>query len=171
MRSSWRTSKGGWENPGKSASDNLYLNPGDGFILTMLVLPDGKARLSVSGTGKGAASEDYTFDVPGLRDASGKLKPLSFKRIHSIDQFRLVDGKRMGNENHPALPTRTRLTGGSWSGASLIAAGGKERRPLAGSLATVHRGADAASRYAAIFPAAAVGEHGEEEMAILPPRP
>ncbi|MBI5246906.1 MAG: hypothetical protein HY923_06970 [Elusimicrobia bacterium] len=167
----WRTSKGGWNNPGTTAANNIYLNPGDGFVMTMLVLPDGQAQLSVSGTGKGAASEAYTFDVPGLRDAAGKLKPLSFKRIHSIDQFRLVDGKRTGNENHPALPTKTRLTGGRWSGASLIAAGGKRRSPLAGSLATVHRGADAASHYAAIFPGASVGERGEEEMAVLPPRP
>lgn len=166
----WRTSKGGWNNPKTTAANNIYLNPGDGFVMTMLVLPDGKAQLSVSRTGKDAVSEAYTFDVPGLREASGALKPLSFKRVHSLDQFRLVDGMRAGNENHPALATRTRLSGGRWSGASLIAVGGK-RRPFSGSLATIHRGADAASRYAAIFPAAGVGEQGEEEMAIMPPRP
>lgn len=166
----WRTSKGGWNNPQVGAADNLYLRPGERFALTLRARPDGSARLAVRRAGARAASAGFDFAVPGLLDGEGRLKPLSFKRVHSIDQFRLEGGLRRGNEGRPALATRTRLSGGRWEGAHLLGADGS-RRALSGALATVARGADAASRYAAVFPAAGVGEGGAEEMAIFPPRP
>lgn len=165
----WRTSKGGWSNPDKGASDNIYLRPGDRFALTLRALPDGSARLSVRRAGDDGASAGWQFAVPGLLGADGALKPLSFKRIHSIDQFRLENGLRRGNEGRPALPTRTTLHNGRWEGAHLLKSDGT-RAAFSGSLATPARGQDAASRYGKIFPAAGIGKSGSEEMRILPPR-
>lgn len=166
----WRTSKGGWSNPAVGAPDNLYLRPGERFALTLRASPDGSARLSVRRAGADAASAGYQFPVPGLIAEDGSLKPLSFKRVHSLDQFRLEGGRRRGNEGRPALPTRTTLEGGRWEGARLLRPDGS-RAALAGGLATVARGVDAAGRYGAVFPGAGVGKGGAEEMRILPPRP
>ncbi len=166
----WRTSKGGWNNPKVGAPDNLYLRPGERFALTLRALPDGSARLSVRRAGARAASAGFDFAVPGLLDDEGRRKALSFKRVHSIDQFRVEGGVRRGNEGHAALATRTRLSGGRWEGAHLLGADGT-RRALSGDLATVARGADAAPRYASVFPAAGVGAGGAEEMVVLPPLP
>jgi hypothetical protein len=165
----WRTSKGGWRNPEAGAADDLYLRPGDRFALTLRARPDGSARLSVRRAGRDAASAAYACAVPGLVAADGTLKPLAFKRVHSIDQFRLEGGLRRGNEGRPALLTRTKLGGGRWEGAQLLGADGS-RRALAGGLATVARGADASSRYGSVFPEAGVGAGGAEEMVVLPPR-
>jgi len=165
----WRTSKGGWKNPEVGAEDNLYLRPGDRFALTLRALPDGTARLSVRRAGAHGAAAGYSFPVPGLLAGDGSLKPLSFKRVHSIDQFRLEAGMRRGNEGRPAIATSTRLSGGRWEGVHLLKADGS-RRALSGPLATVARGVDAAGRYGAVFPGAGVGEGGAEDMAILPPR-
>jgi hypothetical protein len=165
----WRTVGGGWHNPAVGAADNLYLRPGDRFALTLRANPDGTARLSVRRAGRDGASAGYTFPVPGLIAAGGGLKPLSFKKVHSIDQFRVVGGLRSGNEGHDALPTRARLGGGRWEGAHLLRPDGS-RRPFSGGLAVVARGVDAADRYGAVFPVAGVGEGGAEEMLILPPR-
>lgn len=165
----WRTSKGGWRNPEVGAEDNLYLRPGDRFALTLRALPDGSARLSVRRAGQDGASAGYQFPVPGLLAKDGSLKPLSFKRIHSIDQFRLEDGLRRGNEGRPALPTRTTLRGGRWEGAHLLKADGS-RAAFSGSRAIAARGVDAAGRYGAVFPGAGVGKGGAENMTITPPR-
>lgn len=165
----WRTSKGGWSNPAVGASDNIYLRPGDRFALTLRALPDGTARLAVRRAGEDGAAAGYQFPVPGLLDRDGALKPLSFKRVHSIDQFRLEGGRRRGNEGRAALATRTTLIGGRWEGAHLLRGDGS-RAALAGGLATVARGVDAAGRYGAVFPGAGVGKGGAEEMRILPPR-
>ncbi|MBI2387460.1 MAG: hypothetical protein HYV14_15835 [Elusimicrobia bacterium] len=165
----WRTSKGGWQNPAVGAPDDLYLRPGDRFALTLRALPDGSARLSVRRAGRNGAAAGYQFPVPGLLAADGSLKPLSFKRVHSIDQFRLEGGLRHGNEGRPALATRTTLNGGRWEGAHLLRSDGA-RAAMSGSLATVARGVDASGRYGAVFPGAGVGKSGAEEMRILPPR-
>ena len=165
----WRTSKGGWRNPRPGAPDDLYLRPGDRFALTLRAQPDGTARLSVRRAGADGAAAGYAFPVPGLLAGDGSLKPLSFKRVHSIDQFRLEGGLRRGNEGRPAIATRTTLRGGRWEGAHLLKSDGS-RAALAGSLAVVARGADAAGRYGAVFPGAGVGKSGAEEMLVLPPR-
>lgn len=165
----WRTSRGGWANPEVGAADNLYLRPGDRFALTLRALPDGTARLSVRRAGGRGAAAGYTFPVPGLIADDGTLKPLSFKRVHSLDQFRLADGRRRGNEGRAAIATRTTMGGGRWEGAHLLKADGS-RAALSGARATVARGVDAAPRYGAVFPAAGVGDGGAEEMVISPPR-
>ncbi len=165
----WRTSKGGWNNPTVGVADNIYLRPGDRFALTLRAGGDGTARLSVRRAGKNGVSAGYSFPVPGLLAGDGSLKPVSFKRIHSIDQFRLEGGLRRGNEGRAAIPTRTRLSAGRWEGVHLLKADGS-RRALSGGLATVARGVDAANRYRAVFPVAGVGEGGAEEMRIRPPR-
>ena len=166
----WRTSGGGWENPEPGADDDLTFKPGERFALTLTASADGTARLAVRRAGARAASRAYSFAVPGLVSANGGLKPASFKRVHSIDQFRLENGRRRGNEGRPALATAATLSGGRWEGAHLLLEDG-ERRALAGSAATVVRGPDAAGIYASVFPSAGVGEGGGEEMSVYPPRP
>lgn len=166
----WRTSKGGWGNPRPGSADDLYFEPGERFALTLTADASGRARLAARRAGRRSASAAYVFDVPGLLAADGSLKPLSFKRVHSIDQFRLDEsGARKGNEGRPALPTRTILQGGRWEGVRLLLSDGA-RRAMSGALATPAHGIDAAGRYGAVFPAAGVGEGGGEEMVVLPPR-
>ena len=165
----WRTSKGGWRNPEAGAADNLYLRPGDRFALTLRANPDGTARLAVRRAGRHGTSAGYAFAVPGLLREDGSMKPVSFKRVHSIDQFRIEGGRRRGNENHAALATRARLGGGRWEGVHLLR-GDDVRRQFSGAAAIVSRGVDSLDRYREIFPKAGVGEGGAEEMLILPPR-
>lgn len=166
----WRTKNGGWRNPAVGAADNIYLLPGERFALTLRARADGTARLSVRRAGRRAASAGYSFAVPGLLAADGSVKPLSFKRVHSIDQFRLADGRRKGNEGRDALPTRAVLHGGRWEGVHLLAKDGG-RRAFSGGLAAPSRGVDALENYAEIFPSAGVSEGGAEEMRIIPPLP
>lgn len=166
----WRTKGGGWKNPEVGAADNVYLRPGDRFALTLRANADGTARLAVRRAGKRGASVAFVIPVPGLLGADGKLKPRAFRRVHSIDQFRLDGGLRAGNEGHAAIPTATTLKDGRWEGAHLLMADGT-RRAFSGDLATPAYGADAAERYGSVFPAAGVGEGGAEEIVVLPPKP
>ncbi len=168
----WRTASPAgnvWRNPVPGSAQDLYLDPGDRFTMTVTVNPDGTARLEVRGEGKGAPSMSVVFPIDGFWNGTERA-PRSFKRVHSIDQFRAAPGEpRAGNENATVIPTAATLSGGRWDSVELTA--GKRRAPLTGGLAVEFRGADEEAGYAAVFPTGAPDAKGGEEIRILPPHP
>jgi hypothetical protein len=157
-----------WANPVPGSPQDVYLLPGDRFAMRLTVRPDGTARLDVRGAGAGAAGMAQVFALDGFWDGAKPL-PRSFKRVDAIDQFTTdAEGRRVGLEGRPALPTRATLDGGRWEGVHLL---GPARAPLAGGLAVEWRGPDAAARYGRIFPSAVIDGSGGEEMIVTPPQP
>ncbi len=159
----WRAAPHGWGQPDKGTPDDLYFEPGERFVMTITARADGTARLDIRRPRDGR-SFTKVFPVAGL-----DLRELAFKRIHSIDQFRVVDGKRDGNEGHPAAPTTARLEGGRWDAVSVLTAAGV--RPLAGADAIEVRSRDTAASYRALFAAGAPSAEGGEPMLVVPPAP
>jgi hypothetical protein len=164
----WRARDGAgnsWHNAPPGSNGDIYLLPGDAFTMTLTVRPDGQAHFEVLGAGERFA---VLIPLTGLGDGAQRA-PRSFKRVHSIDQFRDEGGWRRGNENSPAIPTRAKLTGGRWTAVNLLI--GARRIPLAGELARDVRPGDEADRYRAIFPAAGLDARGGEPIDIIPPAP
>lgn len=158
----WRAAPEGWGHPAKGSADDLYFRPGEGFIMTLRAREDGTARLDIKRRRDGRLFTKV-FAVSGLSS-----RPRAFKRVHSIDQFRVEAGERVGNERHPAAPTAAYLDGGRWTRAQLLTPRG--RLPLTGARATEVRGIDAATRYQAVFATAGSLEpDGGEPMLVVPP--
>jgi hypothetical protein len=156
-----------WSNPAPGSDQDIYLNAGDRFAMTLTVRPDGTARLDVHGEG-GASAASAVFPLDGFWNGAQRL-PRRFKRVHSIDQFvHDSDGRRKGDEGSPAVPTKSALSGGRWESAALI---GARRAPLTGGLAVEWRGPDADAAYRSIFPGAAPDAAGGEDIVIRPPAP
>lgn len=158
----WRAAPEGWGHPEKGSDEDLYLRPGEAFAMTLRARGDGTARLDIRRRRDGRLFTRI-FPVAGLLS-----RPRSFKRVHSIDQFRIEEGERVGNERHPAAPTAAWLEGGRWTQTHLLTPEGW--RPLTGARATEIRGIDAAARYRDIFAAGALEPDGGEPMVVLPPR-
>ena len=165
----WRTASpraNVWANPKPGSPEDLSLKPGERFAMTLMVRPDGTARLDVRGEG----GDTYAvFPLDGFWDGPNRL-PRRFKRVHSIDQFviRAEDGHRVGDEGRPAVPTRAVLEGGRWDAATLL---GAKNAPLTGGLAVEWRGPDSDANYAKIFPGAFVDAAGGDEIVVMPPQP
>jgi hypothetical protein len=170
----WRvTSPAGslWNNPAPGSAQNIYLSPGDRFAMSLTVNPDGTATMTVRGDGDSAPSAAVTFPLDGFWDGSARL-PRRFKRVHSIDQFVLSeDGRRVGDEGRPAVPTRARVDGGRWEQVFLTAPKPVKSAPMTGALAVEWRGPDGDSDYRNIFPSSAPDAQGGEDIVILPPHP
>jgi hypothetical protein len=151
-----------WANP-KPGS------PGQRFSMTLMVRPDGTARLDVRGEGADAPSTYAVFPVDGFWNGPTRLSR-RFKRVHAIDQFVINpdDGHRVGDEGQPAVPTRAVLKDGRWDAVSLV---GAKNVPLTGGLAVEWRGPDAAANYGRIFPGAFIDAAGGEEIVVIPPQP
>jgi hypothetical protein len=158
-----------WANPKPGSPEDVYLEPGARFAMTLRVRPDGTARLDVRGAGAGAAGVAEVFPADGFWNGAAPL-PRTFKRVHAIDQFILDgDGRRIGDEGRPALPTRALLNAGRWDGTSLLGAAAPV--PLTGGIAVEWRGPDAADRYGRVFPGAFVDAAGGEGVIVTPPQP
>ena len=166
----WRVAAPGehtWNNPVPGSAQDIYLNAGDGFALTLTVRPDGTARLDVHGEG-GTANASVVFPLDGFWDGPKRL-PRRFKRVHAIDQFvQEADGRRKGNEGSPALPTNSTLSGGRWNSVTLL---GARRTPLTGRLAVEWRSGDTAGDYREVFPGKNPDAAGGEDIVIHPPQP
>jgi hypothetical protein len=159
----WRAAPHGWGQPEKGTPDDLYFEPGERFVMTVTAREDGTARLDILRPRDGR-SFTKVFPVARMR-----LAELSFKRIHSIDQFRVVGKARDGNEGHPAAPTAARLEGGRWDAVAVLTREGP--RPLAVDLAVEVRSPDTDARYRALFAAGAPSADGGEPMLVVPPAP
>lgn len=157
----WRARPEGWGHPEKGSEDDLYFRSGERFAMTIRAREDGTARLDIRRPRDGRLFTKV-FPVAGLLS-----RPRSFKRVHSIDQFRIEGGERVGNERYPAQPTRAWLDGGEWTSTHLLTPQGWQ--PLTGARATEIRGIDAATRYRAIFATGEPGPSGGEPMLVVPP--
>ncbi|HXT02036.1 MAG TPA: hypothetical protein VN915_15275 [Elusimicrobiota bacterium] len=156
-----------WANPKPGSAQDVYLEPGQRFAMTLRVRPDGTARLDVRGAAGGPGTH-AVFPAGGFWDGARPL-PRRFKRVHAIDQFATqADGRRAGLEGRAAAPTRAALDGGRWDGTALL---GQKRRPLSGALAVEWRGPDEESGYGRVFPAAVVDGKGGEDITVTPPQP
>ncbi|MBI5240100.1 MAG: hypothetical protein HY926_06480 [Elusimicrobia bacterium] len=162
FRPFWRTAGTAgnrWRNP--PAGDQNYFQPGEAVVMTLRLRQDGTVRLDIrseDGAGRNFAA---VFPAPGF---SGR-RARSFKRVVSIDQFRVMDGARRGNEGSAVLPTRSSLRGARWSQVALSAPG--RAAPLSGSLCQEVAGSDTAADYAGIF-SITKQPGGGETVDILP---
>ncbi|MDO8804681.1 MAG: hypothetical protein Q7R35_09615 [Elusimicrobiota bacterium] len=161
FRPFWRTTGMGepsWHNPTVGAPDNVYFHPGEKIKMAVSFAGGDNFRLDISA---GERSFSVTFAQKGFQ---GKR---SFKRINSIDQFRVVDGVRQGNENRSVIPTKTRVTGALWT-STMVLRGSAAPAAFTGVNCVEHRGRDTAARYADIFRASGWTDNGGENLEIIP---
>lgn len=173
FRPFWRTTGSAgnqWHQPKVGHADDVYLYPGQRFLLRVEAAGVDRVRLLVRGEEAGGPTIDVTFRQEGF----GRGAPQAWKRVSSIDQFRevVVDGRRLrrGNEGRDALPTRSRATGAAWFEVQLLGPGGA-RTPLMGRPHTEVRGADSAPVYTRVFRRRAFTTSGGEELDIVPTAP
>ncbi|HBA60272.1 MAG TPA: hypothetical protein DCZ92_05560 [Elusimicrobia bacterium] len=161
FRPFWRTTgmeKPDWHNPPLGAKNNIYFYPGERIKMALNYIGGGKFRLYVSAQGRDFS---VTFAQKGFE------RTRSFKRINSIDQFRLENGKRVGNEGHDVVPTKTRVTGASWSTTSILLGSGAAV-PFSGTHCVEQRGRDTNARYSEIFRSSGWTPAGGETLDITP---
>ncbi|MDD5629198.1 MAG: hypothetical protein PHU21_09035 [Elusimicrobia bacterium] len=165
FRPFWRTTAGQgnqWHNP--PAGDPNYFYPGQSLVVALRVRTDGTMRLDIRparGTGR-----HFTKAFPQEGFADGQES--SFKRVASIDQFRVAGGSRRGNEGMDVLPTRTSVKGMVWSQVFLLTSGRPSK--MSGSTCREVAGADTAKDYAVIF-SINPDRDGGESLDIRPPQP
>jgi len=160
FRPFWRTTGMGepaWHNPAVGAADNLYFYPGEKIKMAVNYLGGGNFRLEISAEGRAFS---VTFAQKGFD------RKRSFKRINSIDQFRVADGARVGNENRDVIPTGTRVTGAAWTGTEVLS--GAKAAAFTGDSCVEQRGRDTAGRYADIFRVSGWTDKGGESLDIIP---
>lgn len=173
FRPFWRTTGSAgnqWHQPKVGSADNVYLYPGQRFLLRVEAAGVDRVRLLVRCEEAGGPTLDVTFRQEGF----GRGAAQAWKRVSSIDQFRevVVDGQRLrrGNEGRDALPTRSRATNAAWFEVHLLGAAGA-RTPLMGRPHTEVRGADSAPVYTAVFRRRSFTSAGGEELDIVPTAP
>jgi hypothetical protein len=167
----FRRGAAGWGNPEVGSPDNVYLYPGEAFTMTLQISAAGAVRLDIraesggQGTGGGGGWRHHTWkgSEPGLREGGTLL----VKRVNAIGQFRVVDGRRSGNEGHAVIPTAALAVGACWRRSASLAA--RDRRvPLAGRNAVAVAGADTAPVYASVFRLSGLEADGGECIDIVP---
>jgi hypothetical protein len=173
FRPFWRTTGSAgnqWHQPTVGSADNIYLYPGQRFLLRVEAAGVDRVRLLVRGEESGGPTLDVTFRQEGF----GRGAAQAWKRVSSIDQFRevVVDGRRLrrGNEGRDVLPTRSRVTSAAWFEVHLLGPAGA-RTPLMGRPHTEVRGADSAPVYARVFRRRSFTSAGGEELDIVPTAP
>ncbi len=160
-----------WHNPpvkpqadGKPEERNQYFYPGERFTMTIQAQGPERVRMDIRLEG---AKEHQHFTTQFRQEGWGVGKAASFKRVNSVDQFVIRDGKRVGAEKLGVEPTRTTALGGSWEEASLLRAGNK-RMPMTGPQFTTIKGQDTAARYGEIFHISGSTDLGGERIDIRP---
>ena len=168
FRPYWRVSQpdNTWHNPQPGTPDNIYLYPGADF--RMQIRTAGANRLRLDVTAADGSSFGVTFAAQGWGTGAGQ----QFKRVHSIDQFTVQNGKRVGLESRHSdvLPTSTHLDAIRWEEARLLAADGSS----AGFLdcqSPALRGTDAVfgAGYATVFRSTDQDSNGAETGWVTPP--
>ncbi len=160
-----------WHNPplqsapgGKPEERNQYFYPGERFTMTIQNQAPGRVRMDIRLEG---AKQHQHFTTQFRQEGWGTGKPASFKRVNSVDQFAIRDGKRVGAEKLGVEPTRTTALGGSWDEVALLRTGDK-RVPMTGPQFTTVKGQDTAARYAKIFKISGSTDQGGERVDIRP---
>ncbi|MBI2377681.1 MAG: peptidoglycan-binding protein [Deltaproteobacteria bacterium] len=194
-----------WRTQEKGTDKDVYFYPGERFDMsTRLAVPpetreitfDDKGQEIVNpkdGQGKRRTFQKVVTTVKSLDpdrpnntselvawvpvdDARG---PKSFKRVNSIDQFRLAgpadvranpelkEGYRVGNEKGTVLPTTATATGGAWERVEVES----PRGPVALTRengARVVAGADTSDDYSRTFQIGGENDHGGEIIDVDP---
>lgn len=128
FRPFWRTSpKWGapteWNNPDIRSEKNIYFEPGEAIRMSIeVVSPAGLSPLQVA---LSICSQDAAAPrcfKTRFAHAGRPSKPSTFKRVNSIDQFR-IDGKtgnRIGCEGESVVATQTTALDATWSSVTLL---------------------------------------------------
>ena len=168
FRPYWRVSRpdNTWHNPPKGTPENVYLYPGE--IFRMQIRTAGKNQLRLNVNGAGGKSFEVTFDALGW----GVGADQQWKRVHSIDQFTVSGGKRVGLESQHSdvLKTATHLKDMRWDEVTLLDSNGNEAGVL-DCKAQAIRGVDTIfqSNYTAIFAVSNQDARGGESASTTPP--
>lgn len=112
FRPYWRTTHQGdnkWHNP-PLGSENLYFYPGEKLKLTVKEQGKGKDNVTLRIERQAGASFETRFSQDGF----GEGKPQAFKYVHSLDQFKEVNGQRLSTEGGDKIATASSLKGVSW---------------------------------------------------------
>ena len=166
FRPYWRTTNdhaNQWAQPHVGAADNDYFYPGEPFTMTVFAGAPDQVEMDIRADVPGGPFFHASFRAQGFGRGAER-----FKRVSSIDQFRVVDGKRKGNEDRTVIPTATRAVDAQWTSAFLLDAGMRSAKPLGCRDAVEYRGGDTAGRYDSIFPRTAAGPAGQETISIVP---
>jgi len=160
-----------WHNPpvkpqpgAKPEASNQYFYPGERFTMTIQAQGPEQVRMDIRLEG---AKQPQHFTTQFQQEGWGPGKAASFKRVNSVDQFLVRDGKRVGAEKFSVEPTRTTARGASWDELAILRTNG-ERLPMTGSRFTVVKGQDTAARYAEIFGISGSTDRGGERIDIHP---
>ncbi|MEW5847677.1 MAG: peptidoglycan-binding domain-containing protein [Myxococcota bacterium] len=151
-----------WHNP-PPGLPNQYFYPGDKIQMSVKVVGDEKVQVSVGKLNE--PRHEYTsapFTAQGFtRDAEK-----SFKRVNSIDQFVVKDGKRKGIESLklPVQDTQTTVTGGGWDEVRILQNNNRSR-PLNSRKDTMIHGTDVDLRS---FQVSGRNARGGEYVDIVP---
>jgi hypothetical protein len=129
-----------------SDSSKLFL-PGEKVKLKIQKISNENFELLIHSSHE-RVSVKFTYPQFAALDTSG----FYVKRINAIDQFRLVDGLRKGNEGLEVevIPTKARALGSKWENVSILKRGGQVLPFTAPSCIHV-RGVDTALDYDKIF--------------------
>jgi len=156
-----------WANPEPGDPGFQFFYPGERFTMTLETVRRDTMRLRIASLDDTAAVTDETFEQSGFGEGSGA----SFKRVNSIDQFRVLsNGAKKGNEGNPAIATATRVKGGRWDDFYLLEGG--TRVPFTGSSFVEKReGEFSSSEFNSIFHRSGFNSAGGEALDIDPPSP
>lgn len=174
FRPFWRTifaGKNTWRNaPVVSTGSqprNVYFYPGDAFEIELRVVGLHNIFFKVARPGEG---EEGSCQITFAQDRFGEGAAQSFKRVNSIDQFRLInDGgalARKGNENQIVLPSKTTARNATWTSFTLLRE--TAEIPFSGQFFTEVRGSDTNANYKDIFKVSGSNADGGETLSIIP---
>lgn len=163
----------GWRNPEKGSSKDLYFYPGEKFVMTLQHAGEDSFRLDIRLRGKVWQHFTETFQQEGFSTRRGH-PPYTLKVVNALDQFYLdSDGNRKGNEGRSALPTRTRVEGGSWDQVTVLGMKGVNGpgTALAGGVCSEVYGKDTAQDREGTYKISKVNPEGGWRVDLLPPQP
>lgn len=166
FRAFWRARK--WQNPDPRGGANHYFYPGEPIRMAVHVVGKDTLALYIHPDPTDGREIAVRFTVPGF----GRGAPQSFKRVSSIDQFGLSNGRRVGLEtlHSQVLPTRSAAVGAVWNEVTLLGTDLSPRCSLACGAPAV-MGADAVfdgAGYDRIFRIAGQTAAGGETLDIVP---
>lgn len=168
FRPFWRA-VGVWANPPVGSEDNVYFYPGEGLRMQIKAAGVDTLELVINSADDPSKTFFVSFDAPGW----GRGEPQLFKRVHSIDQFTVFEGERVGLETADldVLPTDTVLEDATWSTVRVLGTQGAELAVLdCDSPAVVGSDEVLEHGYDTIFLLYDQTPAGGERSVILPPR-
>jgi hypothetical protein len=157
-----------WANPEPGDPGYQWYYPGESFSMTLEVVGKEKVELEIAASGHPGVVTKETFAQANF----GTGKPITFKRVDSIDQFTTTAaGKKVGNEDGKVIPTTTKVLGAQWTSFSLIRSNGAKLPGVGPAFVEEHGAEFSAQEYNAIFHRSGFTSAGGETISIEPPAP